>query len=398
MGLNPIRIVVLSLLVVSYSLAAPGWVDYRDPKGIFGLSHPKGWSVREMAQKDLILVAKDDFTYVLLYGGLNEEQATAEAMAQQFLDALEPPFKANPIEQVSTRPDHASVDYQFTNDRRQATHGRFQAVADETMQYGVLFLAPASQFVPTLTVFHQIVASFRQSDMEFPAVLYGGEAEPDDRSDPTNGLSISLPSEWGIEWVAEGCFKAGDRETSPSEGVMLNTYEVTGDYSAPADTMITVLSDGCGYHDVQTKLMRRDDQTAAAVRRRAGSGAKVEAESFFAQFKTPEGTKCLAFGYGVTVVDPGVCGKYRLFCVLYFASEERFDALFASFRETADSIVAWDTTGDLSEELGRGSIATIELIRQSSHKADREERRPAPKPRRQGGGLVDKLSPGVRSR
>lgn len=395
-GLNPIRTLALSLLAVSYTLAAPGWVDYRDPKGVFGLSHPKGWSVRPMPDEDLILVAKDDFTFVLLYGEPNEGRANATTLVQQFLDELDPPFKADPIEQVSTRPDHASIDYRFTNDRRQAIHGRFEAVADDSMAYGVLFLAPSSQFVPTLAVFHQIVASFRQSDMEIPSVLYG--VEPDSESEPMRGLPVSLPSEWGVEWVTEGCFKAGDRETSPSEGAMLNTYEVTGDYSGPAETMTTVLGDGCGYHDVQTKLMRRDEQTAAAVRRRAGSGAKVEAESFFAKFETPEGTKCLAFGYGVTVADPGVRGKYRLYCVVYFASEERFDGLFDSFRETAESIVAWNTTGDLSEELGRGSIATIELIRQSFPKADREERRPAPQPRRQGGGLVDKLSPGVRSR
>lgn len=67
--------------------------------------------------------------------------------------------------------------------------------------------------------------------------------------------------------------------------------------------------------------------------------------------------------------------------------------LVPAFQRTAQSIMAWRGVGDVVAGLGRGSVAAIRTL--IDMQATSES---SPRPRRQGGGLVDKLGPSVRSR
>lgn len=431
---RPIRLLVLSLVAASWAFADPGWSEYRDPQGLFSLSHPTGWAVKPMLQVNTIAVLQSDLCYVAMGAEANARQLNASQLAQQMIAGIPIQIQSGGVRQVSARPDVACVDYQFRSPQGQAVQGKLMACADASMCYAIFYVAPQAQFEQALPVFCRVVASFRHVQVTLPGALYGAQEQavpvpkpapapmpqpvpaprpapmPQPTPDPTpaprpsdegseeEGPSIRVPSEWTVTWNSKWTFEAGDREKAATEGAMVSSIKVEGSYEGPSPTLRGILTHMHGYRNVEVSSLAPDERTAAEIKRSVRNAEQVEIEAVLAKFTTPNGVECLGVGYAVNVVFSGEREKYSCYFALYFASKDRFDALLPSFRETAKSVVAWENADDLSEELGQGSLKVLDAVGGARMTPDRSAPQPSPRPRRAGGGLVEKLGPAVRGR
>ncbi len=433
---HPSRLLVVSLLAASWAFADAGWSEYRDPQGLFSLSHPTGWAVKPMLQANTIAVTQSDLCYVAMGAEANMRQMNASQLAQQLIAGIPIGIQSGGVRQVSTRPDVACVDYLFSSPQGQAVQGKLMACADASMCYAIFYVAPQAQFEQALPVFCRVVASFRHVQVTLPGALYGAQEQavpvpqpspaprpmpqpcpaprpapmpqpvpaPTPAPRPSNdggneeGPSVRVPSEWTVTWKSKGTFQAGDREKAATEGAMVSSIEVEGSYEGPTPTLKGVLTHMHGYKNVEVQSLAVDERTAKSLLEGVRNAEKVEVEAVLAKFRTPDGVECLGVGYAVNVVLAGERGKYSCLFALYFASKDRFDALLPTFRETAKSILAWKSPNDLSEELGQGSLMVLDAVGDARATPDRATPQPSPRPRRSGSGLVEKLGPAVRSR
>src|SRR5579872_559358 len=198
----------LLLLAASASVAAPNWVEHKDPKG-FVVKHPPGWVV-EVPEKSLVVIHDPSGAFqAIAYGFLaNPSVSSRQWLEQKFMAKFASYFPQGKLDPVAARSaGQSTVQLRFGSGFGE---GRGSVLCALNGGAGMLFAiaAPSFRFDDRKSDLVEILRSFTVTGQSGGAAPPPSGAADQDTggvqwvrwSDPTEGAySLDAPKGWKVE-------------------------------------------------------------------------------------------------------------------------------------------------------------------------------------------------------